>query len=404
MSNQQKRLKIAFLNTLILQDKRTSWSLTNDYIAQSLQKYCGDITYLEPIHLRELLIGKIFNRSIQLLFKKSFMYYHCFPVAKSFAKVLARRLASQSFDVIVAPSCATEIAFLETDIPIVLIEDATFALLYNYYAQYKNLLKRSVYESEVLEKLALQKASMALYPSKWGTQSALEHYRADERSVHLVPFGGNIDTPPPIEVVQRKKKSARCTLFFLGVDWERKGGEIAFETLLRLEEKGLQAELIVCGCIPPARFAHERMKVIPFLSKKEEKQRKELETLFETSDFLFLPTRGETYGMVFCEASAYGLPIITTDTGGVSGAVTEGENGFLLPPSATGAQYAELIAKIYGDDQRYAQLVQSSRATYDNKLNWDAWGMTVTRLIHEMLERKKSPENAHPIAETVLYT
>ena len=106
--------------------------------------------------------------------------------------------------------------------------------------------------------------------------------------------------------------------------------------------------------------------------------------------------------MVFCEASAYGLPIITTDTGGVSGAVTEGENGFLLPPSAMGAQYAELIAKIYGDDQRYAQLVQSSRATYDNKLNWDAWGMTVTGFIHEMLERKKSPENADPIAETVL--
>jgi len=43
MSNENKRLKLAFLNTLILQDKRTSWKITNEYIAQTLQKHCGDI-------------------------------------------------------------------------------------------------------------------------------------------------------------------------------------------------------------------------------------------------------------------------------------------------------------------------------------------------------------------------
>jgi glycosyltransferase involved in cell wall biosynthesis len=282
-----------------------------------------------------------------------------------------------------------------------LIEDATFALLYNYYAQYKNLLQRSVYESDVLERLALKKASLALYPSEWGASSAREHYQAGEEKVQMVPFGGNIDAPPPIELVQRKKKSDRCKLFFLGVEWERKGGEIAFETLLKLEEKGIQAELIVCGCIPPTAFSHQRMRVIPFLSKKDEKQRAELNALFETSDFLFLPTRGDTYGMVFCEASAYGLPVIATNTGGVSGAVRDGENGFLLPLFARGAEYAELIAEIYLDDERYAELVKSSRVAYDNRLNWDAWGIAVTKLIHTMLEKKKSAPSFVVSPETV---
>ncbi|TMC80116.1 MAG: glycosyltransferase family 4 protein, partial [Chloroflexi bacterium] len=93
------------------------------------------------------------------------------------------------------------------------------------------------------------------------------------------------------------------------------------EQILKLEELGIQAELTVCGCIPPDRFSHERMSVIPFLNRGDEAQRRQLENLFETSDFLFLPTRGETYGMVFCEASSFGLPSITTNTGGVSGAV-----------------------------------------------------------------------------------
>src|SRR2546421_12553472 len=122
MSEEHKRLKIGFLNSLVLQDKRTSWKITNKYIVLALQQYCGDITYIDPIYPRGLLLGKIFNKVTQLLFKKSFMYYHSFFIAKKFARVAAQKLVNSSFDVIVAPSCATEIAFLETDIPLVLIE------------------------------------------------------------------------------------------------------------------------------------------------------------------------------------------------------------------------------------------------------------------------------------------
>jgi len=395
MTTPDKRLKIAFLTALTLQDKRSSWRITNRYMASVLEKYCGDITFIDPIDIKELFIGKVFNKSTQLLLKKGFMYYHSFYIARKYAKILAQKLAGQSFDIIFGPSCATEVAFLETDIPIVLTEDANVGSLQNYYAQFSNLLQRSYYEANQLELMGLQNASLALYPSEWGSRSTLENYHIEAEKVHTVPYGTNIDNPPPREVAQRRKKSDRCKLFFIGVDWERKGGAIAFETLLKLEELGIQAELIICGCIPPSQFAHERMRVIPFLDKKIESQRKEMESLFEASDFLFLPTRGEAYGMVFCEASSFGLPSITTNTGGVSGAVIEGENGFMLPPSAGGGEYAELIARIYRDDQCYAQLVQSSRALYESKLNWDAWGMTVTKLIHEMLARRQTPMDTH---------
>ena len=383
-----RRLKIGFLPSLTLVDKLSSWNITNGYMAQVLEKYCGDLTYIEPIDIPELLLGKVFNKATQLLLKKNFMYYHSFFMAKKYAKLLTRQLSDTNFDVIFAPACASETAFLRIQTPIVIVEDANFALLHNYYAQFSNLLQRSYYEANALEGLALNKAALVLHPSPWARQSSLENYHVVQEKVYVVPFGANVDTPPPAEVALTRKKSDLCKLFFIGVDWERKGGAIAFETLLKLEELGIQAELTICGCVPPPHFSHERMKVIPFLNRKDEKQRREMEKLFETSDFLFLPTRGECYGMVFCEASSYGLPSITTNTGGVSGAVTNGENGFMLPLSAGGAEYAELIAEVYRDGQRYAELVRSSRAAYENRLNWDAWGMTVTKLIHEMLERE----------------
>lgn len=394
MSETKKRLNIAFLTALTLQDKRSSWRITNRYMANVLEKYCGDITYIDPIDIKELFIGKLINKGSQLLFKKGFMYYHSFYIAKKYAKLLSPKLAGQSFDIIFGPSCATEVAYLETGIPIVLTEDANAASLLNYYAQFSNLLKRSYYETNTLEGMGLKRASLTLYPSEWGSKSARENYHIETDKVHTVPYGTNLDSPPSREIALKRRKSEHCKLFFIGVDWERKGGEIAYETLLKLEEWGIQAELTICGCIPPTSFSHERMRVIPFLDKKIESQRREMESLFETSDFLFLPTRGEAYGMVFCEASSYGLPSITTNTGGVSGAVTDGENGYMLPPTARGAEYAELIASVYQDDEHYYDLVKSSRAAFEQKLNWDAWGKTASKLIYEMLERKKNGQSA----------
>jgi glycosyltransferase involved in cell wall biosynthesis len=389
----KRRLKIGFLPSLTLVNKLSSWNITNGCMAQVLEKYCGDITYIEPMHIPELLPAKVFNKATQLLLKKSFMYYHSFFIARKCARLLTRQLSNTDFDVIFAPACASETAFLEIDTPIVIAEDANFASLHNYYAQFSNLLQRSYYEANTLEGLALNKAALVLHPSPWARRSSLENYHVAQEKVYAIPFGANIDNPPNAEVALTREKSDQCKLLFIGVDWERKGGAIAFATLLKLEELGIQAELTICGCVPPPQFTHERVKVIPFLNRKDEKQRREMETLFETSDFLFLPTRGECYGMVFCEASSYGLPSITTDTGGVSGAVTNGENGFMLPLSAGGSEYAELIAKAYRDDQGYAELVKSSRAAYEDRLNWDAWGMTVTQLIFEMLEREETPSS-----------
>ena len=91
---------------------------------------------------------------------------------------------------------------------------------------------------------------------------------------------------------------------------------------------------------------------------------------------------------ISCEAAAFGLPVITTDTGGVSGVVREGENGHLLPYEAGGADYARLIAEIYRDDARYGELVQKSRQAFEERLNWDTWAQTVKRLIAEKLGLK----------------
>jgi glycosyltransferase involved in cell wall biosynthesis len=390
MNNEKKRIKIAYLTSRDPHDRR-SWSGLIYYIAQALQKHSGEVLYwhVNPSLLfKANLIRKLARESSQFLLKKQ--YTSSFFLSKSFAKAGNHWLAEQSVDVIVAPDGAIETAFLETEIPIVLVGDSTFSLLFDGYPGFSNLMERSVYEIKTIQDLALKKASAIIYSSAWAARSAIQDYATDPRKIHVVPFGANLDESPAREIALARKKSDRCRLLFLGVEWVRKGGDIAFETLLKLEEMGFRAELIVCGCNPPKAFSHERMRVIPFLNKNDERQRKELERLFMLTDFLLVPTRNECYGLVFCEANAFGIPIITSNTGGVPEVVRDGENGFLLPLSARGDAYAEVIAKIYRDDERYAQLVQASRAAFETRLNWEAWGVGFTKILVDLLDCKYS--------------
>ncbi|HCI79480.1 MAG TPA: hypothetical protein DHW02_07305 [Ktedonobacter sp.] len=382
--NTSKPLKIAFLTSFDPLDRR-SWSGTVYYLAQSLQQHCGEVAFLGPMNIWEKYLGKVINQITLRLLKKRYSYNHSFLLAKKYAKVAKRKLAGHKYDVIITVAGAAEISFLQTDIPIVLIEDATFAILQNYYPQYSDLLKRSAYETDATEAMAIQKSALGIYSSEWAARSAIDIYGAEKSKIHVIPYGANLDSPPAQEVVLSKKRTEVCRLLFLAVDWERKGGAIAFETLQRLEQMGVEAELTVCGCVPPAQFSHPNMKVIPFLNKNDEEQRKRFEDLLLQSHFLLLPTRGDCTPIAFCEASAYGLPVITTNTGGVSGVITDGENGYMLPLSASGDAYAEVIADIYQDEQRYTTLVQSSRAAYEERLNWDAWGTAMHQLLTKLV-------------------
>lgn len=388
MSGNTERLNIAFLSAYDMNDISV-WSGTYYHMARALQEHCGEVRQIGPIHCWEQTLARSLDRGTRYILKKNFNRFQCFPVARKFGKVAAQRLVQQSFDVIFAPAAQPEVAFLTTDIPIVLAEDATFGQLIDYYPDFSNLLKRSIYELNAVESMALEKADLIVASSEWNARSVIEDYGMNPQKVHVVPFGANMSTPPSEVEVLRRKKSSHCRLLFVGADWERKGGSIAFETLLKLEEMGIAAELIICGCTPPAMFSHQNMRVIPFLDKRDEKQREKLEKLLMQSNFLLLPTRGDCTPIVFCEASAYCLPAITANTGGVAGVIRDGENGFMLPFSARGAEYAEVIANVYREDQRYADLVKSSRAAFDHRLNWDAWGRSMCQLITEMLNQQQ---------------
>ncbi|MGA2697572.1 MAG: glycosyltransferase family 4 protein [Terriglobales bacterium] len=368
---------------------RRSWSGTLYSMARSLERNCGEVLGVGPLLPPELKVGNVIRRGIRVVSRKEYLYTHTDFLARKLGKMAEQRLAKNRCDVIVAAVAAGIVPYLRTNLPIVYISDTTFRLMIGYNSEFSNTFARQVRTADKLEHTSIRKSSRFVYPSRWAADSAIRDYGAAEEATHVIPFGANLEPGPSREQALRKRGGDHCKLLFVGVNWEQKGGPVAFETLLELERLGIKSSLTVVGCKPPASFHHPRLRIVSFLDKNEPAEREQLQGLYEESSFLILPTRAECFGIVFCEASAYGLPSLAPNTGGVSGAIRDGVNGFLLPCNARGSEYAKEIQRAFTDKTAYQRIRTSSRDEYEQRLNWDAWGQRMHEIIETALAGSK---------------
>jgi len=383
------RRKIAYLTVKDPAD-RGSWSGTQYYMAQTLQLHCGDVTPIGPIRPASLPLKKALRKAMRAM-GKNYLFTHSVAFANETARIAEQRLAEAQFDLIFAPAGSAQVAYLKTSVPIVYLSDATFSAILNYYPEFSGISQSMIHQANTVEQLAIDRARLVIYSSSWAAESARKDYGAEPEKVHVVPFGANLDQPPPAERVLNQRDSEVCKLLFVGVSWTKKGGDIALEALAALERLGVPAELTIVGCTPPGRIARENLRVFRTLNKNVAEERRQLETLYLESDFFLLPTRADCSPIVLCEAAAFGLPSISTDTGGVSEIIRNGENGFLLPPSARGIDYARVIAETYADKRKLQQMRICSRRSYDRQLNWDAWGRSVAGILAKLDEASPVP-------------
>ncbi len=353
------------------------------FMAKALERHVGEVVHLGPDTTRrsKMLLrgGQVVNRLTQAVFQQRISPIHQRALTLHAARLFAPRIAAAGCDVLFAPFASVEIAALQTSVPIVYHTDMTWADAVEYYTIYTSLFRFARAEGERIQQAALNKATASVFPSAWAARTVIEHYGIPASRVSVVSYGANFESEavPSREEALAHSLDKGVRLLWIGVNWERKGGAIAFECLTELLRKGVEAHLVVCGCTPPPEFAHERVTVVPFLNKNDPEQRQRLSALFLEASFFLFPTTTEALGIVMCEASAHGLPSLVRNTGGVGGVVREGVNGYLLDADAQGAAYADRILQLCQNPEAYARMVENSRKEYEQRLNWDAWGQAV---------------------------
>jgi glycosyltransferase involved in cell wall biosynthesis len=370
------RISIAFLTAGDAKDKRT-WSGTPFYSSTALQEYVGDVDFLGPYRpFWAFNIGRVKSLLTRILLKKKYDYTHSTTLSKAYGKYFSEKLKNKKYDLIFACGASSELAFLETKLPVIYLSDTTFARMLDYNPRFTGLTKSSIKQGMLIEQRAIDRANFIAYPSEWAKASAIKDYKANPEKIKIIPLGANFDNLPATPVAKAPSnppKNNSIRLLFLGVNWELKGGDIALNAFNHLLKNNIDVELVICGCVPPYEINNKKIHVIPFLNKNNIEQREQFMNLFYETDFLIVPTRTDCFGIVFCEASGFGIPSLATNTGGVGGAITDGVNGFLFDYEDDGAGYANKIIELMKSPEKLEELKKSSRKLYEEKLNWKAW-------------------------------
>jgi glycosyltransferase involved in cell wall biosynthesis len=396
-------MKIIFVTTYDARDIR-NWSGIPFYLAKGFLEADIEVEFIDNL---EFLPTKYFKFRLRHLFynrllKKRLGKYISFYEPKNLkfiASQVSQKINKIEGGIVFSPG-TIPIAYLNTNKPIFFWTDATFAVMENYYEDFKGLSKKTIKDCHLYERNAIERSSLAIYSSEWAANSSIRDYSADSAKVKVIPFGSNIEIKRTVtDIVENNNNKSKtiCKLLFIGQNWERKGGETAVNVVKYLNENYIKTELTIVGCKPPESerlpdFIHLR----GFIDKSSKEGEKLINRLYSENHFFILPTIAECTPVVFSEANSFGLPIITTTTGGISSIISNDINGRMFGNKIDIPECARYIAEIFNDYNRYKNYSLTSFNECLTRLNWQ---VSISKCISylqnlEKSNRKKQPENA----------
>jgi glycosyltransferase involved in cell wall biosynthesis len=365
-------VKIAVLAFENLNDIKL-WASIPYYVIKNLKEQAHEVQLVHQIPndlipfsvtLKRIWYNKILNKK-----KGIYRYERLKSILKLKSIIINEKLDEFQPDIVLS-FFSYQTAFITSKYPIVLWTDATFKLLNTYYPSYKDFCKESVAQSNQIEKKVFHQASMILTSSSWAKKSMIRDYQISSDKIHVIPFGANIET---IESERElyDKSLEKINILFVGFDTERKGLKKVVDILKILNKKYNRFQLTVIGPeIQPEFCKRADVRFFGKLNKDILEQAHLLSKAYQEAHLFMILPDIEAYGIVFCEAASYGIPMISHDVGGISEIIKHGENGYTFHKDQSPEIISQKIKALFEDKDNYLKFRTTTFLDYKNRLNW----------------------------------
>jgi glycosyltransferase involved in cell wall biosynthesis len=239
---------------------------------------------------------------------------------------------------------------------------------------------------------AFQAASVLVPWSAWARRSLIEEYGADPDRIRVLAPGA---APAFFEIGRRRPDLETAfdddghrrpvRLLFVGGDWPRKGGPQLLEALAGLPAGSWALDVVTRAHVQPMAGVTVHQGIGP--------NSPELLRLFSEADLFVLPSLGECLAVVLMEATAAGLPIVTTDVGALAEAVRPKETGLVVPPGDV-MDLRQALATLLDDPARGRAMGRAGHALARERFDASANNRTLLDLVADLGRLGSRPRSA----------
>jgi glycosyltransferase involved in cell wall biosynthesis len=187
------------------------------------------------------------------------------------------------------------------------------------------------------------------------------------------------------EIETRAKEPGPLRILFLGNVIYRKGlhtllGAISFQTSAFSLDVigGLTAETSYVSAIKEKVTVNGLQSFVRFHGPLDNE---ELITKLKSAQVLVVPSSYEGFGIVYLEGMAFGLPAIGATSGGASEIISDGENGFLIPPDDA-KLLAERLSALANDRELLARMSLNALERYRQQPTWEETAGRIRDFLH----------------------
>ena len=202
----------------------------------------------------------------------------------------------------------------------------------------------------------------------------------------------------------RRAHAGPPELLFIGRLEYEKGVHEAIAALPRIRRTHPGTTLTIAGdgtqqdwLVEVAR-KHKVLRCVRFVGRVDHD---ELLRLMDRADAAVLPSHYEPFGIAALEAAAAGIPLVTSNVGGLGEAVIDGETGVSFPPRDVAA-LAAAVRRVLDDPVAAQRRARAARERLTSDFDWHTVAAETAQVYLAAKRHERDPLPRRPIIEHAL--
>ncbi len=246
----------------------------------------------------------------------------------------------------------------------------------------KGVTRNAVRVMALLEKRAAQKADRVFVPSEYAAKTLHRYYEIPSRKISIMHNGIFFDEWTAAVDAAQMDNNRPPTVLAVARLYRRKGIDGLIRAWPKVLARVNDARLRIAG----GGLEYENLKnLADELGLAESvhftgdvRGRDEMAALYANCDVFCLPSRHETFGLVYLEAMAAGKPVVALNTTAVPEVVRDGVDGVLVDEGDAG-KLADAITFLLENPTQRARMGQSGKERVKTHFSW-------TKVIEPIIE------------------